>query len=138
MKNRNYWVYLHITPDGMVYAGQSQYVTTNLRWVKSHYRANTTFGREISIWGWEHIKHEVVATNLTHEEALKLEGEIIDFCKINGVSLNEKRSGGKWLGTSKYKNYYKNKDIYLKRQRRRHDIKRGNELLKSKGYIPLF
>lgn len=94
MVERNYWIYTHTTPDGCVYVGQSQFETPNLRWVKSHYRPQTLFGKNISLWGWENIKHEVIATGLTHEEALKMEGELIDFCKLNGVSLNIYPSGG--------------------------------------------
>lgn len=138
MKNDNFWVYTHTTPDGLVYVGQSQFETTNLRWVKSHYRPTTTFRKEIEKWGWDNIKHEVVATNLTHEEALKLEGELIDFCKLNGVSLNIRHSGGKWLGTPKYYNYIKNKDRVLKRQRDLHWTKKWNKELKENGYISLF
>lgn len=138
MKDNNYWVYSHTTPDGFVYVGQSQFPTTNLRWVKSHYRPNTTFGREVILWGWENIKHEVIATGLTHEEALRMEGELIEFCKLNGVSLNMRSSGGKWLGTARFENYERNKDRILQRQRSRHNLKRGTELLKEKGYIPLF
>ena len=138
MENRNYWIYTHTTPDGCVYVGQSQFETANLRWVKSHYRPNTTFGKVISLWGWDNIKHEVIATNLTHEEALRMEGDMIEFCKANGVSLNERSSGNKWFGTARYEYYYKNKDNYLKKQRNKHNRKRGTELLQEKGYIPLF
>lgn len=67
----------------------------------------------------------------------RMEGELIDFCKLNGVSLNEKRSGGKWLGSSEYESYMRNRDEILRRQRGRHNSKRGTELLKEKGYIPL-
>lgn len=137
-ESRNYWIYTHTTPDGFVYVGQSQFETTNLRWVKSHYRPHTTFGKAIRFWGWDNIRHEVIASNLTHDEALFVEGYMIEFCKDNGVSLNEKSSGGKWLGTARYEYYHKNKDSYLKKQRRRHNRKRGTELLKDKGYIPLF
>ena len=137
MEKRNYWVYTHTTPDGMVYTGMSQFETTNLRWVKSHYRPHTTFGREIEKWGWDNISHDVIATNLTHDEALRMEGEMIDFCKANGVSLNEKGSGGKWLGSPEYERYMSNRDEILRRQRSRHNLKRGTELLKEKGYIPL-
>lgn len=137
MKNDNFWVYTHTTPDGMVYVGQSQFEATNLRWVESHYRPHTTFGKTISLWGWDNIRHEVIAADLTHEEALIMEGELIDFCKANGVSLNEKRSGGKWLGSSEYERYMRNREDILRRQRSRHSRKRGTELLKEKGYIPL-
>lgn len=138
MEDRNYWIYTHTTPDGCVYVGQSQFETANLRWVKSHYRPNTTFGKAISLFGWDNIKHEVVATNLTHEEALKLEGELIDFCKLNGVSLNIRRSGGMWIGTPKYYRYANNKESMLKKQRERHWTKKWNTELKENGYISLF
>lgn len=138
MKNDNFWVYTHTTPEGFVYVGQSQFETTNLRWIQSHYRPNTAFGKAISLWGWDKINHEVIATNLTHEEALRMEGELIDFCKANGLSLNEKRSGGKWLGSKRYNEYLNNRDEILRKQRNRHNCKRGTELLKEKGYIPIF
>lgn len=138
LENRNFWVYTHTTPDGFVYVGQSQFETTNLRWIESHYRPNTTFGKAIRQWGWDNIQHKVIKTGLTHEEALAAEGDMIEFCKMNGVSLNERSSGNKWFGTARYEYYFKNKDSYLKKQRIRHNIKRGNEELKEKGYIKLF
>ena len=138
MENRNYWIYTHTTPDGCVYVGQSQFETTNLRWVESHYRPNTTFGKAISIWGWDNIQHNVIKTGLTHEEALRMEGDMIEFCKMNGVSLNERSSGNKWFGTAKYEYYYKNKDRVLKRQRDLHWTKKWNKELKENGYISLF
>lgn len=90
----NYWLYTHTTPDGMVYVGVSSYKSTNLRWVASHYKPNTAFGREIALWGWSSITHEVLATGLTKKEALQMEGGLIEFCHANGVSLNIYPSGG--------------------------------------------
>lgn len=83
-----FFVYTHTTPDGMVYVGQSGLQKPLLRWVKSHYRKNTLFGSEISKWGWNNIEHKVVASGLKYIEAKKIEGELINFCFMNGVSLN--------------------------------------------------
>lgn len=88
------WVYTHTTPDGMVYVGMSGCALASHRWIKGHYKENSVFGKEIGLWGWDSIRHEVVAEGLTREEAKLLEGELIDFCSLNGVRLNEHRSGG--------------------------------------------
>lgn len=135
MEEKNYWVYTHTTPDGFVYVGYSSYDTTAQRWIQSHYKQNSTFGKEIRLWGWNNIEHNVIATNLSRESAIELEGELIDFCKVNGVSINEKRSGGV---CDNYKWYYEQNKEWLNRwYRNKH---KHDKVIKEieKNDIPLF
>lgn len=90
--NNNYCVYQHVCPNGKIYIG----VTKNVehRWFPSQYkRTNTPFKDAIIEFGWKNIKHQVVASGLTHNEALKLEDSLIVNARENGNSLNVKRSG---------------------------------------------
>lgn len=73
----NYSVYKHTTPSGKVYIG----LTGNdpkERWDCGHgYKGNPHFWNAIKLYGWKNIKHEVLYSNLTKEEAGKLEKELI-------------------------------------------------------------
>ena len=89
---RKYWVYIHTTPDGMVYVGYSGRKYYKSRWnAKSYY--NNSLQPYIDKYGWENISHEIVAKDLTKEEALRLEGELIKKYKELNICINIKNSG---------------------------------------------
>ena len=90
---KKYWVYIHTTPDGMVYVGFSGAKHTSDRWKPSAYK-QTSLQPYIEKWGWENIKHEVVKDNLSKEDAFKIEDELIKFYKERGVCINTYNSGG--------------------------------------------
>lgn len=87
--NNNYCVYQHVCPDGVYYG-----VTKNVkrRWFPSFYRG-TSLEPYIERFGWRNIEHSVVRENLTYEEAIKIEDELIVNGWSNGTCLNDRRSG---------------------------------------------
>ena len=89
---RKYWVYIHTTPDGMVYVGYSGRKYYKSRWnAKSYY--NNSLQPYIDKYGWDNISHKIVAKDLTKEEALRLEGELIKKYKELNICINIKNSG---------------------------------------------
>lgn len=74
---RNYCVYKHTTPSGKVYIGLTGKQPKE-RWDSGHgYRNNPHFWNAIKLYGWNNIKHEILYTNLTKEEAGKIERQLI-------------------------------------------------------------
>lgn len=72
----NYIVYMHITPNNKRYIG----LTSNSikkRWRSGHGYDNQIFGKAIKKYGWNNIKHIIVAKGLTEDEAEWLESEMI-------------------------------------------------------------
>lgn len=66
-------VYKHTTPSGKVYIGITS-KPVEQRWLNGRgYRRNTHFWNAIQKYGWENIKHEVLADGLSREEACRLE-----------------------------------------------------------------
>ena len=86
--NKKYIVYEHIFPNGMVYVG----LTSNdpeKRWGKNGCRyKNKKFYDDIKNYGWENIEHKIIKSNLTVDEAIRIEKELILKYKENGVSYN--------------------------------------------------
>jgi len=89
-KQKIYRVYIHTTPDGMVYVG----VTKNIkyRWRPSAYK-RTALEPYINEFGWRNIKHEVIYTCEDRTEAFEVEGDMIDYYDDKGVLINKVRSG---------------------------------------------
>lgn len=74
---RNYSVYMHTTPSGKVYIGITRR-DPKVRWRNgTGYSGSKYFDRAIKKYGWENIKHEVLMTGLTKEEACNAEKELI-------------------------------------------------------------
>lgn len=73
----SYCVYKHESPNGKVYIG----ITGNNpieRWGNGyHYSNNQHFYRAILKYGWDNMKHEILFTDLTKEEACEKEIELI-------------------------------------------------------------
>ena len=66
-------VYRHITPSGKSYIGITSQKPER-RWKNGKgYSKNTPFGKAIETYKWENIKHEILNTNLTEDEAKRLE-----------------------------------------------------------------
>lgn len=71
--NRKYSVYKHTTPNNKVYIGMTcQKPEKRWNYGKS-YKENKYFNNAINKYGWKNIKHEILATNLTKEEAEEFE-----------------------------------------------------------------
>lgn len=72
-----YTVYKHTAPNGKVYIGITKQKPEQ-RWNYGNgYRQNKHFYRAILKYGWENIRHEIVANGLTKEQACDLEIELI-------------------------------------------------------------
>ena len=76
MKERNYTVYKHTSPSGKVYIGITGIEVEN-RWQKGRGYKGQVFYNAIEKYGWDNILHEIVAENLTKEEAEYMEVELI-------------------------------------------------------------
>lgn len=74
-----YCVYIHTTPCNKKYVGITRRNPIK-RWKSGYgYLNNDYFFKAIKKYGWDNIKHEVLYTNLTKEEAEKKEIELISF-----------------------------------------------------------
>lgn len=107
IENGNYCVYIHTSPSGKMYVGQTGKLPEE-RWGKngSHYLKkeksgeymHQAFAHAILKYGWDNIKHEIVSSNLTKEEADNLEKLLIE--KLNtknrkhGYNLKDGGLGG--------------------------------------------
>lgn len=77
----NYLVYKHTSPSGKVYIGITCQKITK-RWKNGRgYEGCTVFYRAVQKYGWQNIKHEIVAEGLTNEEACLMEQELISKFK---------------------------------------------------------
>lgn len=69
---------MHITPNNKKYVGITSKSNPEYRWIKGKgYINNEHFYRAINKYGWENIKHIVVAKGLSKEEACLLETKLI-------------------------------------------------------------
>lgn len=107
IENGNYCVYVHTSPSGKRYVGQTGKKPED-RWGKNGSRylkkekngeyMHIAFARAILKYGWDNIEHEVVASNLTKEEADNFEKLLIE--KLNtknrkyGYNLKDGGVGG--------------------------------------------
>ena len=75
--NRKYCVYRHTFPNGKVYIGYTGQNPTD-RWCGGiGYKHQQLVYRAILKYGWDNIRHEVIAYGLTHEQAVAMEIELI-------------------------------------------------------------
>lgn len=103
--NSNYVVYIHTTPVNKVYIGITS-KRCSIRWHTdgSGYRnGHKHFWNAIQKYGWDNIKHEIVAENLSKEDACKLEQELIAKYKANNSQYGYNQSLGGESGTFGWK-----------------------------------
>lgn len=75
-----YYVYVHTVPNGKMYIGQSKEIDS--RWNSGEgYVDNRPFYKDILMYGWEHIKHEIIAELPDREGAVLLESILIAILK---------------------------------------------------------
>ena len=72
----NYKVYMHTVPNGKGYIGITM-LELEGRWKKGKGYENQLFDRAIKKYGWENIKHTVLFSNLTKEQAKEKEIQLI-------------------------------------------------------------
>lgn len=81
----NYYVYMHICPNGKVYIGITNQEPKR-RWSNgAGYYRQKLFNNAIEKYGWKNIKHEILFVGLTKEQAEQKEIELIALYKSNQI-----------------------------------------------------
>ena len=94
MEIRNYTVYVHISPSNKYYVGITKQKVTR-RWrYGSGYKQNKHFYSAIQKYGWNAFQHEIIANNLTKDEACKFEIALISVLKSNQKEFGYNKSAG--------------------------------------------
>ena len=101
-ENNKWKVYIHIVPQNInghdwdkYYIGITSQNNIKLRWGKgSHYKNCTHFYRAVQKYGWDNMKHEVIAENLTKQEACDFEKRLIKELKSNDYNFGYNISSG--------------------------------------------
>lgn len=101
VKESSFIVYQHTNLiNGKIYVGITALETED-RWRKGNgYYSNTHFYNAIQKYGWDNFKHEILFSNLTQEEACKIEIELIAFHKSNLSEFGYNGSTGGEYGHS--------------------------------------
>ena len=83
IREDSYSVYMHTVPNGKRYIGMTKQRPTK-RWLAGQgYLRQERFYNAILQYGWKNIKHEVLYTGLTKEQAEEKEKELIARYKSN-------------------------------------------------------
>ena len=78
-KPKQYIVYKHTSPSGKIYIGITE-TKGEKRWKSGQgYKNNDHFYNAIKKYGWKNFKHEILFKNLTQEEAIEKEIELIKY-----------------------------------------------------------
>ena len=81
--NPAWTVYAHIAPNGKMYVGITHDDPVH-RWNHGNgYKSNRHFTGAIKQFGWDNFQHEIVASNLTGEEAGRMEQLLIRELNLN-------------------------------------------------------
>lgn len=95
-KEKQYFVYIHTSPSNKKYIGITSMNPPEKRWINGHgYKHNYHFTNAINYYGWDNFSHEIIAKNLTENEAMQMERELI--AKYNTMDQNygyNQTSGG--------------------------------------------
>lgn len=92
-----YTVYKHTCPNGKVYIGITKQKPER-RWGGNGcgYKENEYFYRAIQKYGWENIKHEIIAQGLSEDEADEMEIDLISEYRATDRNCGYNRHyGGK-------------------------------------------
>lgn len=74
---KGYFVYKHTSPSGKVYIGITS-KNPKIRWNYGHnYKHSVGFWNAIQKYGWCNIKHEILYSGLTKQDAETIEKELI-------------------------------------------------------------
>ena len=85
-------VYRHICPNGKMYIGVCQ--NPSRRWRPILYKGCRRFSLAIDEFGWENIKHEIIANDLNEDQAYTLERQLIRECKSDNEQYGYNISAG--------------------------------------------
>ena len=96
----NYCVYKHTSPSRKVYIGTTKH-KPEVRWRNGFgYKGNEYFFKAICKYGWENIEHEIIAENLSYQDAANMEVALI--ASYNSTNRNHGYNiehGGNMCGT---------------------------------------
>lgn len=93
-ENAKWSVYLHTSPSNKYYVGVTSR-KPNDRWRNGKgYSKNKYFYRAIQKYGWDNFEHEVIASNITKEEACQFEITLIRELKSNDYHFGYNISSG--------------------------------------------
>lgn len=100
MSGQTYCIYKHTSPSGKVYIGKTCRKNPEYRWSNGKgYKSNKYFNSAIQKYGWDNFSHEILASNLSKQEAYW--GEIY-FIKVydstnreKGYNITEGGDGGR-------------------------------------------
>lgn len=95
-----YKVYIHTTPDGRKYVGMTKQ-KVELRWCDGKGYKQKYFRNAINCFGWENIKHEIIAENLNEEDACKMEVFLIQKYKTTNRKYGYNTMNGNVLPRGK-------------------------------------
>lgn len=91
----NFTVYIHRLPNDKVYIGITQKKLYSRWGVNGQgYKTQQLFWRAIQKYGWDNIEHIIVAENLSHDEACKMEIELIAKYQSNNPKYGYNISNG--------------------------------------------
>lgn len=86
---------MHTSPNNKRYIGITSYTNPKRRWKGGYgYHKNDYFYRAIQKYGWDNFKHEIIASNLSKEEACKMEIELIKKYKTRQPEFGYNYSKG--------------------------------------------
>jgi predicted GIY-YIG superfamily endonuclease len=92
-------VYKHVAPNNKVYVGISSNIKN--RWAANGYYyhlSDTIFSRALKKYGWDNFKHIIIETNISKEEAILKEIELIKYYKSINKSYNITDGGEGYSG----------------------------------------
>lgn len=76
---KTYLVYMHISPNNKRYIGITSHSNPKRRWKGGYgYHNNEYFYRAIKKYGWDNFQHEIIASNLSKDDACKMEIDLIE------------------------------------------------------------
>lgn len=82
-KNKEYTVYRHVAPNNKIYVGVTC-LPPHQRWQNGRgYKTNQYFSHAIKKYGWDNFKHEILFTNLTPQQASRIEKILIACWRCN-------------------------------------------------------
>lgn len=99
METDRWCLYKHTSPSGKVYIGIAKNVKHRWRGNGTGYRGSTRIWYAIQKYGWNNFTHEILAENLTREEASELEKKTIAQYKSTDPRYGYNLTHGGYDGT---------------------------------------
>ena len=108
--DKDYSVYIHTFPNGKRYVGLTKQ-NPEVRWGTngSGYKEQPVY-EAIQEFGWDNIKHDIIATNLSRDEAQALEIEMIS--KYDTINIGYNVSAGGGCGGNSWIQFEYDGDVY--------------------------